>query len=169
MFPTTLVSRVLSVIIFTVSHLPPLPLSFTGARGAHKRHHGNIYSYHRVQNSYQLFKTPWFDTNVVFYYFYMPPFQPSSISQLRVGNSFSISSPFDITKLQKKLSWCQIDWKFSILSVNGHVYSYPLPPLWRLDLNYIERVIIHLSVPENYSFDAIISEYFYRPSFLYGC
>ena len=29
------------------------------------------------------------------------PFQPSSISLLRVGNTFSISSPFDVTKLQK--------------------------------------------------------------------
>ena len=29
------------------------------------------------------------------------PFQPSSISFLRVGNTFSISSPFDITKLRK--------------------------------------------------------------------
>ena len=28
------------------------------------------------------------------------PFQPSSISFLRVGNTFSISSPFDVTKLQ---------------------------------------------------------------------
>ena len=36
-----------------------------------------------------------------------------------------------------------------------------------LDLNGIERVIIHLSVPENYSFDTIISEYFYgRPSIM---
>ena len=45
---------------------------FTGATGAHKRHQGNIYSYHRVQNSYQLFKTLWFNTNFVFYYFYLP-------------------------------------------------------------------------------------------------
>ena len=29
------------------------------------------------------------------------PFHPSSISLLRVGNIFSISSPFDVTKLQK--------------------------------------------------------------------
>ena len=38
-----------------------------------------------------------------------------------------------------------------------------------LDLNGIEGVIIHLSVPENYGFDTIISEYFYRSPFLYGC
>jgi len=29
------------------------------------------------------------------------PFQPSFISLLKVGNTFSISSPFDVTKLQK--------------------------------------------------------------------
>ena len=29
------------------------------------------------------------------------PFQPSSISLLRVGNTFSISALFDVTKLQK--------------------------------------------------------------------
>jgi len=38
-----------------------------------------------------------------------------------------------------------------------------------LDLNDIERVIDHLSVPENYGFDISISEYFYRSPFLYGC
>ena len=45
--------------------------------------------------------------------------------------------------------------------------------LWRwglnLDLNDIERVIIHLSVPNNYGFDTIISEYFYSLPILYGC
>ena len=34
-----------------------------------------------------------------------------------------------------------------------------------LDLNGIERVIIHLSVPENYGFDTIVSDYFYRSSY----
>jgi len=38
-----------------------------------------------------------------------------------------------------------------------------------LDLNVIEGVIIHLSVPQNFGFDTIISEYFYRSPFLYGC
>jgi len=33
------------------------------------------------------------------------PFPLSSISLLILGNTFSISSPFDVTKLQKKLSW----------------------------------------------------------------
>ena len=39
-----------------------------------------------------------------------------------------------------------------------------LTPLWEwglnLDLNGIERVIIHLGVPENYGFDTIISDYY---------
>ena len=39
---------------FTCRPLPPPP--FTGARGAHKRQQGYIYSYHQVQNSHQLFK-----------------------------------------------------------------------------------------------------------------
>ena len=60
-----------------------------------------------------------------------------------------------------------------IPNVNGQAHSYPLPPLWRwgfnLDLNGIERVIIKLSVPKYYAFDTIISEYFYRLPFLYGC
>jgi len=38
-----------------------------------------------------------------------------------------------------------------------------------LDLNGIESVIIQLSVPENYAFESIISEYLYRSPFLYGC
>ena len=72
----------------------------------------------------------------------------------------------------KKLSWCLINWQLSLPHVNGHAYSYPLPSLWQLglnlDLNNIKRVIIHLSVPENYVFDTIISEYFYRSPFLMG-
>ena len=99
------------------------------------------------------------------------PFHPSPISLLRVV-LFFISTPFDITKLQKKLSWCVIDWQLSIPNDNGNAYSYPLHPLWRwglnLDLNDIKRVIIHLSVPENYGFDTIISVNIFtnRPSFM---
>ena len=55
-FPKTIVTGLLSVITFTGNHLPLL--TFTCARGAHKRDHENIYSYHRVQNLYQLFKIP---------------------------------------------------------------------------------------------------------------
>ena len=43
----------------------------------------------------------------------------------------------------------------------------------QLGLKLHERVIINLSVPENYGFDIIISDYFYRSPFptphLYGC
>ena len=68
------------------------------------------------------------------------------------------------------MPWSVINWKLSILNFNGHAYSHPLPPLWRwgiiLVLNGIERVIIHLSVPENYGFDTIILNIFKdRPSF----
>ena len=88
------------------------------------------------------------------------PFQPSSISLLRVGNTFSISFPFDVT-ITKKLSWCLTDWTLSISNVNGDAYSYPLPPLWwwglNLDLNDIERVIIHLSVPKKTMVSTLLS------------
>ena len=120
-----MVSTLLSMNIFTGRP------SFMGARRAHKRHHAYILSYHRVQNLYQLFKnhdSTLMLSSIIFTYH---PFQPSSISLLRVGNAFSISSPFDVTKLQKKKSLYLIDWQFSIPSVNGHVYSYPLPALWR--------------------------------------
>ena len=107
---------------------------------------------------------------LVFYYFYMSPLQTSSISLIRV--TFSISSPFDVTKLQKTVLTSNRLAAFRS-QFNGHAYSYPLPPLWRwglnLELNGIKKVIIHLSVPENYGFDTIISEYFYRLPFLYGC
>ena len=59
-----------------------------------------------------------------------------------------------------------IDWQLSNPNVNGHAYSHPLPPLWQwglnLDLNGIEGVTIHLSVPKNYGFESIISDYFYK-------
>ena len=48
-------------------------------------------------------------------------------------------------------------------NVNGHAYSYPLPTLClqglNLDLNDIERIVIHLSVFENDDFNTVISEY----------
>ena len=99
------------------------------------------------------------------------PFQPLSVSLLRVVLFWSVLLSMLLN--YKKLSWCLIDWQLSVLNVNGHTYSYPLPPLWqwglKLDLNSIEGVIIHFSVPENDGFDTIISEYFYRLPFLYGC
>ena len=60
-FQKTTVLILLSVTIFT-SRPFPHP-TFTGARGVHEQHQGYNYSYHRVQNSYQLFWKPWFDTN----------------------------------------------------------------------------------------------------------
>ena len=68
------------------------------------------------------------DSTLFFYYFYMSPL-PTLTHIITKGSSFSISSPFGITKLQKKLSWCIIDWELSILNVNGNAYSYPLPSL----------------------------------------
>ena len=60
-FPTSDLT-LLSVIIFTGRPFPHP--TFTGARGAPKRHQGYIYSYHWVENSYQLFRKPWIVTNV---------------------------------------------------------------------------------------------------------
>ena len=58
---------------------------------------------------------------------------------------------------------CVIDWQLFIPNVNGHAYSYPLPPLWRWGLNLdLNGIVINLIFPENYSFDDIISDYFYR-------
>jgi hypothetical protein len=101
---------------------------------------------------------------LVFYYCYMSPVATSSISLIRVILFQSVLLSMLLN--YKKLSWHLINWQLSVLNVNGHAYSYPLPPLWRwglnLDLNSIERVIIHLSVPKNYGFDTIINYYFYR-------
>ena len=65
MFPKTTVSTPLSVIIFTGR--PFSHSTFTGTTGTHKRHRDNNYSYHRVQNSYQLFRKPWLDTIFLLY------------------------------------------------------------------------------------------------------
>ena len=47
--------------------------------------------------------------------------------------------------------------------------NYPYGDGDNLDLNGIERGIIQLIVPENYGFDTIVSEYFYKLPFLYKC
>ena len=93
----------------------------------HKWHLGYNYSYHWVQNSYQLFRKSWFDAILLL--FFTSPL-PTLTHTIAKGSTFTISSPFDVTKLQKKLSWWLIDWQLSIPNVNRHVYSYPLPPLW---------------------------------------
>ena len=95
--------------------------TFMDARGAHKQYHRYNYSYHRVQNSYQLFRKPWFDT-IVLLFLHVTTSNPK-------GSTFSISSPFVITILQKKNSWCDTDWQLSVPNVNGHTYSYRLPLL----------------------------------------
>ena len=128
----------------------------TGARGAHKRHH---ITESKIHISYSKNH----DSSLFFYYFYMSPL--STLAHIIAkGSIFFDQLSFWYKKITKKLSWCVIDWHLSILNVNGHAYSYPLPPLWRwglnLDLKGIERVIIRLSVPENSAFDTIISEYF---------
>ena len=55
------------------------------------------------------------------------------------------------------------------MSVDMHVlipyHPYGNGDSLNLDLNGIEGVIIHLSFPENYGFDIIVSDYFYRSSF----
>ena len=87
------------------------------------------------------------------------PFQPSPISLLRVGNTFLTSSPFDVSKLQQqKILDVSLTGSFPFpMSMDTHIL---IPYQWglSLDLNGIEGVIIHLSAPESYGFDNIISE-----------
>jgi hypothetical protein len=97
---------------------------FTGV-SAHKRH---IYSYHRVQNSYQLYCKSCFDSNVYLLFLHVPLSTLAHI--IGKGSTFSISSPFDITNY-KELPGSLLDGQLSILNVNGHAYSYPLRSLWR--------------------------------------
>ena len=121
--------------------------TFTGARGAPKRHQGYIYLYHRAQNWYQLFRKPWFDTILLL--FLCHPFQPSPIPLLRVVRFYQLSF------------WC---YKIVLMSHWLAAFGsqcHPLQPLlwWGLNfaLNGIRRVILY---PKNYSFDTIISDYF---------
>ena len=96
------------------------------------------------------------------------PLQPSSISLLKIGNTFSISSLFDATKLQKIVlmshrlaafhSQCQCTRIFISL-------TNPMAMRTHLGFKHIERFNIHLSVPENYGLDTIICDYFYRLPF----
>ena len=81
----------------------PTP-TFTGVRGAHKQYQRYNYSYHRVQNSYQLFRKPWFDTNVDILLF------------LHVTPSYlvHISAKSAMILNYKKLSWRLIDWLLSV-------------------------------------------------------
>ena len=97
MFPKTMISILLSVIIFTGRPIPRATL--TGARGVHKRLYGYNYWYHLVQNSYGYSENH--DSTPFFYYFYMSPLSTLAHT-IAKGSTFSISSPFDVAKLQKK-------------------------------------------------------------------
>jgi hypothetical protein len=80
------------------------------------------------------------------------------------GSTFLISSPFDVTKIQKE-NCLDVSSTGSFpfpMSMNTHIHIHHHPYGDILDLNGIERVIIHLSVPENYGFNTIICGYFYR-------
>ena len=127
MFPKTIDLALLSVIIFTVRSLPS-PTS-TGARGVHKWLQG--ISIHitesKIHNSYlKNHDSTLMLSSVIFTYH---PFQPSSILLLRVGNTFSISSPFGVTKLQKIVLMshrlaafhCQCSWTRIFLSLTNPV------------------------------------------------
>ena len=80
-------------------------------------------------------------------------FQPSSISFLWVGNTFSISSPFDVTKSQKialmshrlRAFHSQCKWTPIFLFLTK-------PTAMRTQLRFKRHrgSRIHLSVPENY-------------------
>ena len=94
-FPKTTVLTLLSVVIFYIS---PFPTLHTGARGVHKRHQGYNYLYHRIQNSYQLFQNH--DSTLFFYFVYMSPL-PTLAHTIAKGSGFSISSFFDVIKLQQ--------------------------------------------------------------------
>ena len=82
------------------------------------------------------------------------------------GSTFSFSSLFNVTKLQQKIVLMshrlaafrsQRQWTRIFISL-----TTPMAMGTQLGFKRIERVIIHLSVPQNYGFDTIICDYFYR-------
>jgi hypothetical protein len=119
LFPKTTVSTLLSVIIFTGRSFPHH--TFKGARGAHKRHQGYNYSYHWVQNSYQLFQKPWFDTILLLFYISPLPTLDHIVTKARqyFFDHFSYRCYY-ITKNCR----CLIGWQLFIPNVNRHAYSY---------------------------------------------
>ena len=99
------------------------------------------------------------------YYFYMSSL-PILSHTIAKSNTFLITSPFDVTKLQKKKNCLDVSSTGSFPSPMPMVTHIHIPYHSYgdgVDLNNIERVIINLIVPENYSFDTIISDHFYRP------
>ena len=116
-------------IIFTGQPFPHP--TFTGARRAHKRHLGYKNSYHRVQNSYQLFRKPWLDTKVCLLLFlHVTP--SNFVHIIAKGNTFLINSPLDVTKLQTIVlrshrlaafhSQCQ--WAYILVSLTTPMVIY---------------------------------------------
>jgi hypothetical protein len=99
---------------------------------------------------------------------------PTLVPIVAKDSTFSINSPFNVTKLQKNCLDVSSTGSFPFpISMHKHIlisyHPYGNGDSLNLDINGIEGVIIHLSVPENYGFDTIISEYFYRSPFLYEC
>ena len=93
MFPKTTVSTLLSVIIFTGRPFPQP--TFTGARGAHKRHH-------IIESKIHISYSENHDSTLFFFCFYMSPLSTLA-NTIDKGSTFSISSLFDVTKLKKKI------------------------------------------------------------------
>ena len=96
----TMVSTLLSVIIFTGRPFPPPHPTFMGARGTHKRHQRYNYSYHRVQNSYQILRKSWFDTNIgLLLFLHVIPFQPSpSLLRVYLNSIGNVTIPTNVPK-----------------------------------------------------------------------
>ena len=96
MFPKTTVLTLLSVIIFT--GCPFRHPTFTSARNAHKLLYGDI---HINESKIHISYSENHDSTLFFFYVYMPPL-PTLAHTIAKCSAFSISSPFDVTKLQKK-------------------------------------------------------------------
>ena len=75
-----------------LSHAPPLRVHINGIRGI---------SIHITESNIHISYSENHGSTLFFYYFYMSPLQTLT-HIIAKGSSFSISSPFDITKLQKK-------------------------------------------------------------------
>ena len=99
MFPKTTVSTLLFVIILQValSHIPPLRVLEVHLNGI------AVITIHITKSKIHISYSENHDSTLFFYYFYMSPL-PTLTYVIAKGSSYSISTPFDITKLQKKLS-----------------------------------------------------------------
>ena len=162
MFPKTTVSTLLSVIIFTGRPFPHP--TFTGARGAPNGIRG--ITIHITEPKIHISYSENHDSTLFFYYFYMSPL-PTLAHTIAKGSTFSISSRFDVTKLQQNCFDVSSTGSFPFpMSMYTHIiipyHPYGNMDSLNLDSNGIEGVIIHLSVPENYGCDTIISIYFYK-------